>query len=293
MSNVIGDIWQSLRPIQWIKNLIVFTPLFFSNNLFVPEKLIYSFIAFVILCFLSSASYLLNDIMDKERDKKHPVKSERPIASGRLSVLKAGIVAVFLSLISLLSTFTIGSALFKVALGFLILNILYSIYLKNLIIIDVFTIAASFILRIVAGSVAIDVKISSWLFICSTLLALFLGFGKRRHELTLLGEDATNHRELLKEYSPYLLDQMMSVITASTLMSYSLYTISEETVNRFGTDNLKFTIPFVLYGIMRYLYLIHIKEKGGRPEWVLLTDTPILICVLLYTLTSVFILYFK
>jgi len=179
-----------------------------------------------------------------------------------------------------------------VAVSYLILQILYSFYLKHVVILDVFSVASGFVLRVVGGAEVIHVPISSWLLICTILLSLFLAMSKRRHELILLEDNAVHHRKILYEYSPYFLDQMISVVTSSTVIAYALYTMSEETVKKFHTDNLKFTIPFVIYGIFRYLYLIHQKNEGGNPEMVLLTDKPLIINILLYGLVVGFILYF-
>jgi len=219
--------------------------------------------AFLVFCILSGVVYILNDLIDLEQDKMHPIKSKRPLASGQLKpsfaiislivlmVLSSGIAVVFLNI-----PFIITAVLY------LLLQIIYSTVLKHIVIIDVFSIAAGFLLRVIAGAEVIEVTISTWLLFCTILLSLFLALSKRRHELILLEGNAMHHRKILFEYSPKLLDQMISIVTTSTVVAYILYTVSEDTVRKFGTDNLKYTVPFVLYGIFRYLYLIHQKVKG-------------------------------
>ena len=285
-------ILRSMRPKQWTKNIILFAPLIFSQNISNKQLAIYSFISFIVFCILSSSVYILNDLIDIEQDKVHPLKSKRPIASGRLRPIYAVITFLVLLALSAYISFTYLNYLFILVAGsYLILQIAYSTILKHIVIIDVFSIAAGFLLRVIAGAEAIEVTFSTWLFFCTILLALFLALSKRRHEIRLLDEKAINHRKILFEYSADLLDQMISIVTTTTLIAYILYTISPETVAKFGTDNLKYTVPFVLYGIFRYLYLMHQKNEGGSPERVLLNDMPILITVILYCLTACYILY--
>jgi 4-hydroxybenzoate polyprenyltransferase len=281
-----------MRPKQWTKNIILFAPLIFSQNITNKQLAIYSFISFIVFCILSGSVYILNDLIDIEQDKVHPLKSKRPIASGRLRPIYAVITFLVLLALSAYISLTYLNYLFILVAGsYLILQIAYSTILKHIVIIDVFSIAAGFLLRVIAGAEAIEVTFSTWLFFCTILLALFLALSKRRHEIILLDEKAINHRKILFEYSADLLDQMISIVTTTTLIAYILYTISPETVAKFGTDNLKYTVPFVLYGIFRYLYLMHQKNEGGSPERVLLNDKPILITVILYCLTACYILY--
>jgi len=286
-------VFLSMRPRQWTKNFIVFTPLIFSQHLLEVNFLIKAFVAFTIFCLVSGCIYILNDIVDLEQDKKHPLKSLRPLASGKLSVsfaikalLLCGIITAIGSILLCTRDFTF------VVLLYVALQIIYSWYLKHVVILDVFCIAAGFLLRVIAGAEALQVSFSTWLFICTILLSLFLALSKRRHELMLLEENAVHHRKILFEYSPYLLDQMISIVTTATVIAYILYTISPETIEKFGTDNLKYTTPFVLYGVFRYLYLIHQKNEGGSPEKVLLNDRPLLYAVLLYGITACAVLYF-
>ncbi len=286
----------SLRPGQWTKNLLVFAGLLFGNaslgrSLFETRTLGHATLAFVIFCGLSGVVYLVNDVMDREADRRHPLKAQRPIASGALPVSIAIVGAVVIGAAALAGSAWLGRWSLIVAASYLTLQILYSGPLKHIVIMDVLAISFGFVLRAVAGAVAVEVDISHWLLICTTLLALFMALAKRRHEIVLLADDATIHRPILREYSPYLLDQMIGVVTASTLIAYIFYTISPETQQKFGTQLLELTIPFPLYGIFRYLYLVHRREGGGSPADLLLTDRPLLLCVALWALAVALILY--
>lgn len=290
---MIGLLIESLRPKQWTKNLILFAGLVFSKSLFQVPLLLKATGGFALFCLLSGAEYLVNDLLDLEQDRAHPLKSKRPLASGRLPVSWAVGAVVVLMGVGLSSSFLLSREFGWIATTYVVLMLGYTLILKHVVILDVIIVAMGFVLRAVAGAAVIGVSISSWLLVCTTFLALFLGLGKRRHELVLLGENATNHRKILGEYSPYLLDQMVSVVTASTVMAYALYTTAAETVEKFGTRNLIFTLPFVLYGIFRYLYLVHKKSLGGSPEQILIKDRPMILNILLYLLTVAFILYGK
>ena len=281
----------SLRPAQWTKNLLVFAGLIFSRHLFDLSSVLAASEAFVIFCALSGVVYLVNDVADRDSDREHPLKRRRPIAAGAVSVGAARTAALVLSVGALAAAFGLGRAFGLIALAYLFLQILYSGVLKHIVIIDVLTVAIGFVLRAAGGAVAIRVEISHWLFVCTILLALFIALAKRRHELVLLADVAASHRRILGEYSPYLLDQMISVVTASTLIAYIFYTISPETTEKFGTPWLGLTIPFPLYGIFRYLYLVHRREGGGSPADLLLTDRPLLSCVTLWILAVVLIIY--
>jgi len=282
----------TLRPEQWTKNLLVFAGVMFGGRLLDPSALAYAVGAFAAFCALSSAVYIFNDLADREADTQHPLKCMRPIASGQLSPVTAATVGIALAGAALAAATFMRPELGLVAAAYLVLLLLYSAALKHLVIIDVLVIAAGFVLRAVAGAVAVSVPISHWLLVCTTLLALFLALSKRRHELTLLGDGATGHRRILEEYSPYLLDQMIAVVTASTLVAYTLYTTDAETAARLGSRRLGLTIPFVLYGIFRYLYLVHQKRGGGSPSTMLVADRPLLACVALWALSVAVILYF-
>jgi 4-hydroxybenzoate polyprenyltransferase len=281
----------SVRPGQWTKNLLVFAGLLFGRRLTDMSALTHAVTAFVIFCALSSAVYLINDVADRETDRLHPLKARRPIASGALSVPAAITAAMVLIVLGLSGSVALGWRLFSVATAYVGLQALYSGPLKHIVIIDVLTIAFGFVLRAMAGAVAVDVEISRWLLVCTVLLALFIALAKRRHELVLLSTGATSHRPILEEYSPYLLDQMIAVVTASTLVAYAFYAISPETEAKFGTPWLGLTIPFPLYGIFRYLYLVHRREGGGSPADLLLTDRPLLVCVALWALFVALIIY--
>ncbi len=285
------EIVKSLRIQQWIKNLFVFAPLIFSQNVFNIPLLVKTILAFVLFCILSGAAYILNDIQDLEEDKLHPVKSKRPLASGRLKKNHALVACVFLVLLGLAGAYLLNMHFFIALLAYLILQIAYSGWLKHVVIIDVFLIATGYLIRVIAGGLAIEIQLSHWLFICTVLIALFLALSKRRHELVLLDKKAEIHRPILKEYTLPLLDQMIAVVTASTVISYCLYTVSSETVAKFGTINLLLTVPFVLYGIFRYLYLVHQKDEGGSPEALIIKDKPLLVDLFLWILTAMLILY--
>ena len=281
----------SLRPGQWTKNLLVFAGLLFGRQLTDPVAVARASAAFAVFCVLSGVVYLVNDVSDRDTDRQHPLKARRPIASGALPVPVAIASAIVLAVLALIGAFMLGWPFFIVATIYLALQTLYSGPLKHIVIIDVLTIAIGFVLRAVAGAVVVNVDISHWLLVCTILLALFISLVKRRHELVLLASGATSHRPILGEYSPYLLDQMIAVVTASTLISYIFYTISPETEEKFGTHWLGLTIPFPLYGIFRYLYLVHQREGGGSPADLLITDRPLLVCVTLWALSVALLIY--
>jgi 4-hydroxybenzoate polyprenyltransferase len=281
----------SLRPGQWTKNLLVFAGLLFGKRLFEVRAVVDAVAAFVVFCALSGVVYLVNDIADRSTDRQHPLKAKRPIASGAISVPVAAVTAGIVGVAALTGAAALGWPFEAVAASYLALQLLYSGPLKNMLIIDVLTIAIGFVLRAVAGAVAVHVEISHWLLVCTILLALFIALAKRRHEITLLADGAASHRPILREYSPYLLDQMIAVVTASTLIAYTFYTISPETQEKFGTPWLGLTIPFPLYGIFRYLYLVHRREGGGSPADLLLTDRPLLLCVALWAIAVAWIIY--
>ena len=284
-------LFRSLRPHQWTKNLVVFAALAFSKHLFEAELFARAAAAFAVFCGLSGAVYLLNDIVDLERDRLHPQKKSRPLAAGQLSVGVARTAAIVLGASSLAASLVLSPTFAAMAAAYVILNLAYSFKLKEVVIIDVLGLSLSFVIRAVAGAVAISVDFSPWLLMCTILLALFLALAKRRHELVSLSTAAAEHRRSLADYSPNLLDQMIAVVTASCVMSYALYTTARETIERFATDRLIWTLPFVLYGIFRYLYLVHAREQGGSPTDVLLTDRPLLVNLGLWALAIVVIVY--
>jgi 4-hydroxybenzoate polyprenyltransferase len=269
----------------------VFAGLIFGGRLLEPPAVLLAGETFLIFCALSGAVYLVNDVADREADRRHPLKSMRPIASGQLPVATALIAAGVLGAAGTGAAFLIRPLLGAVAGAYVALLLAYSTRLKHVVILDVLTIAAGFVMRAVAGAVAVAVPIGVWLLVCTSLLALFLAFSKRRHELLLLGDAAIDHRHALEEYSPYLLDQMIAVVTASTVIAYSIYATSPETAARLGTTRLGATIPFVLYGIFRYLYLVHQKRGGGSPAALLMTDGSLLLCVALWAGSVMLLMY--
>ncbi|MBN2105300.1 decaprenyl-phosphate phosphoribosyltransferase [bacterium] len=281
----------SLRPRQWTKNLLLFAGVIFGQCLFSAPHLIRSVTAFVLFCAISGGLYLVNDIKDLSNDRAHPLKKDRPLASGRLALFPAIIASVVLIPVSLIFSFLLSASFGWVALSYVLLILCYSFFLKHLVILDVMVISMGFVLRAVAGAAVIGVTISSWLLVCTIFLALFLALNKRRHELVLLGDEAKKHRKNLMEYSPFLLDLMITMVSACTLMAYALYTTSEETIQKFGSRNLVFTLPFVIYGIFRYLYLVHQKGLGGSPEHILLKDKELVINIMLWILVSSVFIY--
>lgn len=284
-------IWESLRPEQWTKNLFIFAAILFSQNIFDFPLLFRVILVFFTFCLLSGCAYIINDLSDLKQDKHHPVKSHRPLASGRLGISHAIITLIILIPFSLAVSYYLSPSFFHIALAYLLLQLAYSFFLKRIVILDVFAIACGFLLRVIAGAVVINVEISSWLIICTILLSLFLGLGKRRCEVVELENGVQNHRQVLAEYNPFALDQMISVVSASTVVAYALYTMSEATIGKFGTRNLVFTVPFILYGIFRYLHLIYKKGMGGKPENILATDKPLMIDIILWVITAAIILY--
>lgn len=286
-----ASLFVSLRPDQWTKNLIVFAALIFAVKLLDPAATAKASAAFLIFCGLSGAVYLINDVADREQDRLHPIKKMRPIASGDLSPSAALIAAVVLSAIALTVAFWLRPAFGVAAAAYLALFVVYTRSLKHIVVLDVMTIAIGFVLRAVAGGLVISVHISNWLLVCTMLGALFLGLAKRRHEITLLAGGAGGHRRILEEYDPYLLDQMIGVVAAATMVAYIIYCASPETHAFFGTEWMVLTTPFPIYGLFRYLYLVHRKAGGGSPSDMLLEDRPLLACVLLWGITSVVIIY--
>lgn len=285
------SLFVSLRPAQWTKNLIIFAGLIFGQRLLDPGAVLQSIAAFAVFCALSGVVYLVNDIADREADRRHPLKRYRPIASGEVPVRAALALAAALGVAALVSAFLLRFEFGLISAAYLAMLALYSGPLKHIVIIDVLTIAVGFVLRAAAGAIVLGVEIGHWLLIVTLLLALFLALSKRRHELVLLADGATSHRPILQEYSPYLLDQMIAAVTASTLVAYAFSTISPEIIAKFGTDKLGLTFPFPLYGIFRYLYLVHQKAGGGSPADMLLTDRPLLACVALWALSVAVIIY--
>jgi len=288
-SGVVAGLLASARPKQWIKNVILFGPLVFAHDLLAPLQLALAFGAFLAFCLVSSATYVINDLLDVANDRLHPIKRFRPLACGQISAGQAIGWAAVLTIAGLAMGFGTGMTVGLAVAGYMVLMLGYSISLKHLVIIDVFAIAGGFMLRAVTGALAIHVIISPWLYVCTLLLALFLGFSKRYNELMVLQNAAANHRRSLGDYSPELLEQMTSILIASLVMAYSLYTFSADSLP--ANHSMMLTIPFVLYGIFRYQFLVHHKHLGGAPEQVLLRDVPLMVDVLLWGATSILVLY--
>jgi 4-hydroxybenzoate polyprenyltransferase len=284
------NLLKTMRPKQWPKNVFVFTALAFAEKLFEWQLLVRTIVAFVLFCLVSSCVYLINDLADMEKDRRHPTKSKRPLASGQLKPSVAVAASVLIPLVTIPLSFLLDLYFGFIVLAYLLTMIAYSFVLKNVIILDVLTVATGYVLRAVAGALVISVPISPWLYVCTTLVALFIGFSRRRHELILLAENANEHRASLSEYSLPLLDQMIAVVTSATVIAYSLYTFSAP--NLPPNHTMMLTIPFVLYGIFRYLYLIHVENKGGTPEEIFLSDLPMMIALGLWALAVIAILYF-
>jgi 4-hydroxybenzoate polyprenyltransferase len=285
------NLLRSLRPGQWTKNLVVFAGLIFGQKLKDPTAVAYASAAFGVFCVLSGVVYLVNDVRDREADRRHPDKSRRPIAAGLVPPQVAITAAGILGTLALATAFALRWQFFVVSLTYLVLMTIYSLALKHLVILDVMVIALGFTLRAVAGTEVIHVEMSHWLLVLTLLGALFLALNKRRAELVALANDATSHRRALEHYSTEFLDQMIGIVGASMLLAYAFYTFSPDTVAKFGTDLLLYTFPFPLYGTFRYLYLVHRREGGGNPSETLLRDRPIQICAILWTVTIALIIY--
>ena len=281
---------KTMRPKQWMKNVFIFAALIFDGKLFEPLWFGRTVAAFFLFCLVSSTVYIINDIVDLEKDKKHPTKRTRPLPSGQLSREVAIAAAGIFSVVGIGLSFLLSLQFGVIVTFYLLMMILYSFWLKNIVIIDIMTIAAGFVLRVAAGVVVIPVeRFSPWIYVCMTLLALFMAAAKRRQELVLLASDANNHRAILEEYSIEFLDSIISLVTSTTVIAYSLYTFSAP--NLPANHSMMLTIPFVLYALFRYLYLVRVKGLGGAPEDLVLKDKPFLISVLLFGISAIAILY--
>lgn len=280
-----------LRPYQWTKNLLLFSGLIFSTSLFVENDFLISILAFGIFCITSSGIYILNDLRDIEHDRVNPAKKTRPLAAGKIPKLEAVIIMTLFIVVSVISAFLLDKNFFIIILMYVFMNIAYSFGLKNIVILDAMIVAIGFILRVFAGCLIIHVAVTPWLFICTFSLALTLSFGKRRNELNVLKSDAKKFRGTLEFYSTQLLDIILTICSATSLITYSLYTMANETVQRFGNQHLLITMPFVMYGIFRYLYLIYTKNKGGDPTKLLLLDFPSILNGVLWIASIFYVIY--
>jgi 4-hydroxybenzoate polyprenyltransferase len=288
----LGDWVRLVRPPQWIKNFFVLAPLLFSGRGTEAGEITRAVGAFLMFCLLASAIYLWNDAADAPQDRLHPSKRERPIAAGRIAASHAVVVGTVLLLTAISLAWVITPALAGLAIAYFVLNVLYTFRFKEMVLLDVFTIAAFFLLRLLAGCVAIGVRPSVWLLLCGGLLALYLGFTKRRHELTLLGAASAGHRSVLSHYSIAFLDQMSGVLLAVTVVSYIMYTLTSDTAKHVGDDSLAYSSAFVLYGVFRYLYLVH-QRNGGSPTKTLLGDRALMLTVLLWAAYCGWVIYFR
>jgi len=281
---------KTMRPRQWIKNVFIFAALVFDEQLLSFGPLLNTIFGFILLCLGSSTVYLINDLADLEQDRLHPVKRLRPLAAGDLSVRVAQIAAVSLFIVSISAGFALNTTFGAILLTYLILNLFYSFWLKHIPIIDVLVLASGFVLRVAAGVALITVqRFSPWLYMCTTLLALFIGFGKRRAEMVLLADGADSHRRVLDGYTIPFLDQLIVIVSGTAIVAYSLYTFSAQNLPE--NNLMMLTIPFVVYGIFRYLHLVNVQNAGGAPEELVLTDWPLMVTVLLWVATAVTILY--
>jgi 4-hydroxybenzoate polyprenyltransferase len=280
----------ALRPKHWVKNIFVFAPAVFGHRILNSADLLSTAAVFGLFCMLSSAIYLINDIADREKDRLHPVKRMRPIAAGSLQVGSAVVLALLLGGTALAGALWLNIEFAQIALGYLVLNLAYSFFLKNVVILDVMVVSSGFLLRVWAGAVAIGVVMSHWLVLCTALIALFLGFVKRRQEISTYTE-STDQRPILSEYSLPFLDQLIAILTSTTLLAYMLYAFSPEVAEKLGTRWMGLTLPFVLYGMFRYLYLVHQRGEGESPTSIVLKDKPLMLAVFLWGLTVLAVLY--
>ncbi|MCJ7519486.1 MAG: decaprenyl-phosphate phosphoribosyltransferase [Anaerolineaceae bacterium] len=288
---MIRDIFYSLRPKQWFKNFFIFSALVFDRQLTNSKSVSTTVLGFIIFCALSSSVYVFNDLFDIEADKNHPLKKNRPIASGRVSISLAIVLGFFIGFVSLFLAYWLSFRFFQICLYYLVINLFYSKWLKHFPIIDVLIIASGFVLRVAAGVSLVKVeRFSPWLYVVTTLLALFIGFGKRRAELALLAGSANQHRIVFDGYTLEFLDQLITIVSGTTIIGYSFYTFSAP--NLPNNHAMMLTIPFVLYGIFRYLYLIKVKESGGAPEELLMNDKPLQLSIILWGLSVLVIFYF-
>lgn len=289
MKNVF-ELLRLMRPYQWVKNTFVFTGLLFGHAWQDAHLVIQVIIAFFAFCLISSAVYVSNDIVDVEQDKCHPKKCRRPLASGAVSISAAVVLAIVLGIFGLLLAYVAAPAVLLIVLGYALMNVAYSFKLKHVVILDVFIIAAGFMLRILAGTLGVDIPPSQWLLLCGLMVTLFLGFTKRRAEIIALTGDKTIHRRVLEHYSPVLLDNMVGITAAGLIMSYSLYTMNPDTIRIHGTANLIYTVPFVMYGVFRYIYLLHHQSRGGDPSHDLIRDHHLLAVVVVWLIATIWLI---
>jgi 4-hydroxybenzoate polyprenyltransferase len=291
-TNLLG-LWKTMRPQQWTKNAVVYAALVFDGKLFRPDLFVQTTVIALCFCLLSSSVYILNDLVDIEKDRQHPEKRLRALPNGDLNPRFALTASILMAALSLSVGLWISVWAGLVLVVYLAQNIAYSFWLKNLVIIDVMVLSLGFLLRVIAGVVIVDVeRFSPWLYVCVTLLALFLSLGKRRQELVLLAGDAQNHRTALEHYTLSLLDQLIVMVTTSALIAYTLYTFEAPTALA-SDGRMLLTVPFVFYFLARYLYLIHVRKLGGAPDELLLEDKPLLINTVLWMVSVVVLIYYR
>jgi 4-hydroxybenzoate polyprenyltransferase len=282
-----------IRVPQWIKNFFVFVPLVFSLNLFRLDYVLSTLLGFIIFCLTSSIVYIINDIIDAPADRAHPKKKNRPIASGKISPMQGGLISIILTVIIVVLGFTLSSSFIVLIVLYFLINLLYSLKLKHIVLLDIFSIAAGFLIRVLAGAVIIHVAISSWLILTTMFISLFLAVMKRHSELVLITEDSDlTPRKVLAFYSLNFADQIATVAAAGVIICYALYTLAERTITVFKTENLIYTTPFVVFGIFRYMFLVYMNKQGENTTQILLTDVPMIVTVVLYVLTTMLIIYY-
>lgn len=283
-------LFRLMRPHQWVKNAFVFTGLLFGHAWHDATLIEHVILVAIAFSFVSSAIYIINDIIDREQDRHHPKKKHRPLAAGTVSITSALLLAVILAISAFTLASLVSTTVLWIILAYAIMNTAYSFWLKHVVILDIFIIATGFMLRILAGTLGVGIPPSQWLLLCGLMVTLFLGFAKRRAEIHTLAEDKSTHRKVLQHYSPVLLDNMIGITAAGLIMSYSLYTMSPDTIHIHGTHNLIYTVPFVMYGIFRYIYLLHHQSKGGDPSHDLVRDPHLLIVVIAWLTTTILLI---
>ncbi len=289
MKNLV-EILRLMRPYQWVKNIFVFAGLLFGHAWHDPHLVVQVIVVFIAFCMVSSAIYTINDIVDLEQDKHHPGKCKRPLPSGSVSISAAAMLAILLGALGLCLAYFAAPGVLVIVVSYALMNIAYSLYLKHVVILDVFIIATGFMLRILAGTLGVGIPPSQWLLLCGLMVTLFLGFTKRRAEIIALADGKTGHRKVLEHYSPVLLDKMIGITATGLIMSYSLYTMNPETIRIHNTPNLIYTVPFVMYGVFRYIYLLHEQSCGGDPSHDLLRDFHLLIAVGVWLLATILLI---
>jgi 4-hydroxybenzoate polyprenyltransferase len=286
----IFELLRLMRPHQWVKNTFVFAGLLFGNAWHNPDLVIQVVVVFVAFCLLSSAVYVFNDIVDLEQDRRHPKKCLRPLAAGKVSRTSAIIFATLLGVAGFVLAYSASPKVFVILVCYVVMNVAYSLRLKHVVILDIFIIATGFMLRILAGTLGVGIPPSQWLLLCGLMVTLFLGFTKRRAEIIALDEDKASHRKVLEHYSPVLLDKMIGITASGVIMSYSLYTMNADTIRIHGTANLIYTVPFVMYGVFRYIYLLHHQSRGGDPSHDLVRDPHLFIVVGAWLIATVLLI---